>query len=310
MFEPAYMQALKDGSLQTKVQTARNLLSDCGVCPRDCHVNRLEGELGFCGIGETAVVSSANLHFGEESPLVGSGGSGTIFFTSCNLKCVFCQNYEISHLMEGRETDSSELARLMLELQGKGSHNINFVTPSHVVPQILDAVKEAAEEGLNLPLVYNTGGYDSVETLKLLDGVIDIYMPDLKFMDSGPSDLLMKAPDYPEVAKVAIKEMYRQVGDLEMDEHGVATRGLLIRHLVMPSDLANTRQAMRFLAQEISTNTYVNVMSQYRPCGRAMEFEEINRALTRQEYEEAIKTAEEEGITRLDKRVSLGMRLL
>jgi putative pyruvate formate lyase activating enzyme len=198
---------------------------------------------------------------------------------------------------------------MMLELQRIGCHNINFVTPSHVAPQILGAVKEAADKGLNLPLVYNTGGYDSEETLKLLDGVIDIYMPDLKFMDSRPSDLLMKASDYPEVVKNAIKEMHRQVGDLQINEQGVATRGLLIRHLVMPSDLANTREAMRFLANEISTNTYVNVMSQYRPCGRAMEHEEINRSLTRQEYAEAIQTAEEEGITRMDERVSLRVRL-
>ncbi len=309
MFEAAYVRSLRDGTLRLKVETARELLRDCCVCARECRVNRLEGELGFCGIGAKALVSSAHPHFGEESPLVGSRGSGTIFFTSCNLKCVFCQNYEISHLMEGQEVSAEALADLMLGLQRMGCHNINFVTPSHVVPQILEALLPAAEKGLKVPLVYNTGGYDSVETLKLLDGVVDIYMPDLKFMDSRPSELLMNAPDYPEVVKDAIKEMHRQVGDLQTNELGVATRGLLVRHLVMPQGLANTRAAMGFLAREISASTYVNVMSQYRPCGRAMEYSETNRSLNRDEYVEAIKIAEVEGITRLDERVSFRIRL-
>lgn len=310
MLEAAYIRALQDGSLSERVETAREMLRDCNVCPRDCRVNRLEGETGFCGIGEKAMVASAHPHYGEEAPLVGSGGSGTIFFTSCNLKCIFCQNFEISQLMEGQEVDRSGLANLMLDLQKIGCHNVNFVTPSHVVPQILDALHLAAEKGLKVPLVYNTGGYDSVETLRLLDGVVDIYMPDLKFMDSEVSKLLMNAPDYPDVVKAGIREMHRQVGDLELKERGVATRGLLVRHLVMPADLAGTREAMRFLAQEVSPNTYVNVMSQYRPCGRAFEDERIARSVTRQEYEAALKAAEEEGITRLDDRVPIRLRFL
>jgi putative pyruvate formate lyase activating enzyme len=308
MFEPAYISALKEGTLQEKIDRARARLRECNTCPRNCRVNRLERETGFCKIGEQAVISSANPHFGEEAPLVGSGGSGTIFMTSCNLRCVFCQNYEISHLMEGQEVDTDTLGGLMVGLQRLGCHNINLVTPSHVVPQILEAVKWAAEDGLRVPLVYNSGGYDSVETLRLLDGVVDIYMPDLKFMDSHMSKELMNAPDYPEVARAAIIEMHRQVGDLQINEKGIATRGLLVRHLVMPDDLAETRKAMRFLATEVSTNTYVNIMNQYRPCGRAHEYPKLDRSVTRDEYTRAIDEALEEGIERLDDRVSRRLR--
>jgi len=308
MFEPAYISALKEGKLQERIDLAKERLRECNICPRNCGVNRIEGETGFCKIGERAVISSAHPHFGEEAPLVGSGGSGTIFMTSCNLQCVFCQNYEISHLMEGQEVDTDALGGLIIGLQRLGCHNINFVTPSHVVPQILQAVKWAAEEGLRVPLVYNSGGYDSVETLKLLDGVFDIYMPDLKFMDSSASEELMNAPDYPEVAHAAIIEMHRQVGDLQINEKGLATRGLLVRHLVMPDDLADTRKAMRFLATEVSTNTYVNIMNQYRPCGRAHEYPQIDRSVSRNEYMDAINSALEEGIERLDDRVSRRLR--
>ena len=310
MFEPAYLSALKEGSLQEKIDQAREKLLECNICPRNCKVNRLQGETGFCKIGIRAVVSSANPHFGEEAPLVGSGGSGTIFMTSCNLKCVFCQNYEISHLMEGEEVDTPTFGGLMVGLQRLGCHNINFVTPSHVVPHILEAVKWAAEEGLRVPLVYNSGGYDSVETLRLLDGVIDIYMPDLKFMDARVSKELMNAPDYPEVACAAIVEMHRQVGDLQIDDKGIATRGLLVRHLVMPDDLAETRKAMRFLAAEVSTNTYVNIMNQYRPCGRAHEYPKLDKSVTRAEYMRAIDEARAEGIERLDDRIPFRLRSL
>jgi putative pyruvate formate lyase activating enzyme len=299
---------LNQGLFPGKVAAAVEKLKSCDVCPRGCGINRLEEETGFCGIGSKAVVSSWGAHFGEESCLVGSGGSGTIFFTSCNLKCVFCQNFEISHLMEGQEVSTRRLADIMLELQQEGCPNINFVTPSHLVPQIISAVFLAAESGLSVPLVYNTGGYDSIETLLLLDGVIDIYMPDIKFMDSEVSRRLMSAPDYPEVVKAAIKEMHRQVGDLQIDGSGVADRGLLVRHLVMPDDLAGTREAMRFIANEISRNTYVNIMDQYRPCGRAFEHPDINRAVTREEYATAIDVAIEEGITRLDNRVAARLR--
>jgi len=308
MFEPAYLKTVKEEKIQSKIDQAREILKECIICPRNCRVNRIEGEKGFCQVGARAVVSSANPHFGEESPLVGSGGSGTIFMTSCNLQCLFCQNYEISHLMEGQEMDTATLGGLMVGLQRLGCHNINFVTPSHVVPQILDAVKWAAESGLRVPLVYNSGGYDSVETLRLLDGVIDIYMPDLKFMDSQISQELMNAADYPDVARAAIIEMHRQVADLQIDEKGIATRGLLVRHLVMPDDMAGTREAMRFLAKEVSTNTYVNIMNQYRPCGRAYEHSKLDRSVSRVEYTRAIEAAREEGIERLDDRVSLRLR--
>jgi putative pyruvate formate lyase activating enzyme len=302
MFEPAYLRTLKDGTFADRVLQARDLLKDCGVCPRNCRVNRLAGETGFCEVGAAIMVSSANPHFGEEEPLTGTGGSGTVFLTSCNLKCLFCQNYEISNRMEGQELDTSAVGGLMLGLQRLGCHNINFVTPSHVVPQIMDAVYWAATNGLRVPLVYNTGGYDSVETLKLLDGIVDMYMPDLKFMDSTICRDLMDAPDYPEVACKAIVEMHRQVGDLEIDERGIAVRGLLVRHLVMPDDMAGTRQAMRFLATEVSRNTYVNIMNQYRPCGRAYDHPGIDRSVTREEYTRAVQIAREEGMERLDRR--------
>lgn len=292
-------------SLPEKMSKAGEILANCVICPRLCGINRLEGATGFCGSGSKAVVSSASPHFGEETPLVGTGGSGTIFFTSCNLKCIFCQNYEISHLMEGKPLDAQQLGRLMMALQRLGCGNINLVTPTHFVPQILEAVYFAVGEGLTVPLVYNTSAYDSVETLELLDGVIDIYMPDLKFMDSEISGRLMQAYDYPVVAKSAIREMHRQVGDLQIDAEGKAYRGLLVRHLVMPDDLSNTRDAMRFLAKEISPNTYVNIMNQYRPCGRAHLVPEINRSITRAEYTRALDIAEEEGIRRLDGRTRI-----
>jgi putative pyruvate formate lyase activating enzyme len=303
LFESAYIKTLRDGAFPGKIDRGREMLRECRVCPRSCGVDRLNGETGFCGVADLAVVCSASPHFGEESPLVGVRGSGTIFLTSCNLKCQFCQNYEISHLMEGAAVESADLGELMLELQDAGCHNINFVTPSHVAPQILEGVFHAAQRGLTVPLVYNTGGYDSLETLRLLDGVVDIYMPDLKFMDSGVSKELMNAADYPEAAKNAIREMHRQVGDLEIDDRGVATRGLLVRHLVLPGDLADTREAMRFLARDISPNTYVNVMDQYRPCGNAHRFSSIRRRITRDEYNKALEMAREEGVARLDDRV-------
>jgi putative pyruvate formate lyase activating enzyme len=310
MFEPAYLKALKEGTLADKVIRARKMLLDCHVCPRECAVNRLQGETGFCGIGAQAVVSSAHPHYGEEEPLVGNGGSGTIFFTSCNLKCTFCQNFEISHLMEGAAVDTRTLGSMMLSLQGRGCHNINFVTPSHVVPQVIEAVQWGAEQGLSVPLVYNTGSYDALETLALLDGIIDIYMPDLKFMDSAVTERVMNARDYPEIAKKAIREMHRQVGDLQVNRDGIATRGVLVRHLVMPRDLAGTKEAMRFLAREISTDTYVNIMNQYRPCGKAFQHEDLNTRVTQKEFIAALRAAEEEGITRLDQRTGFRLRFL
>ena len=304
MLQPAYINLYKTGKLLERIEKAQNLLKQCQICPRRCKVNRLENKVGVCKVGRLAKVSSYNPHFGEESPLVGMHGSGTIFITSCNLGCVFCQNYEISHQGEGFEVSSERFAQMMIELQNMGCHNINFVTPTHVVPQILEALLIAVREGLRIPLVYNTGGYDLVESLQLLEGVFDIYMPDFKFSDSEVAARLCKARDYPQVVMKAIKEMHRQVGDLVIDERGIAERGLIIRHLIMPNGLAGTRKVMQFLAQEISTNTYVNVMDQYRPCGLAHKYDDINRHISHEEFENALQMAREEGIHRLDSETS------
>lgn len=305
VFTPAYLGLYEKRTLGDRVSEARAILKSCRLCPRECEVDRISEEKGYCRTGAQAVVSSYSPHFGEEDPLVGVGGSGTIFFTHCNLLCLFCQNYEISHLGEGREVAPDRLAKIMLSLQDLGCHNINFVSPSHVVAQILEALPLAIAGGLRVPLVYNTGGYDSVATLKLLEGVFDMYMPDLKFMDGEVSEKFCQARDYPEKAKAAIQEMHRQVGDLVLNRNGIATRGLLVRHLVLPGGLAGTRESMRFLAREISPSTYVNVMAQYRPCGQALEHPPLNRGVTHAEYEEAVTMAREEGIRRLDQRSGL-----
>jgi putative pyruvate formate lyase activating enzyme len=302
VFTPSYIEAHRTGRLAGSIRQSYKILENCCLCPRECRVNRLEDGKGVCRTGRLAMVSSYSAHFGEEDPLVGTNGSGTIFITNCNLLCVFCQNWEISHLGEGREVSSKALAGMMLQLQGMGCHNINFVTPSHVVPQILDALQYAIEGGLNVPLVYNTGGYDAVETLKLLDGIFDIYMPDFKFWNPEAGRRYLKAPDYPEKAREAIREMHRQVGDLTLDEKGIATKGLLLRHLVMPGGLAGTREIMRFVSKEISRNTYVNIMDQYYPCGSAAKYPPLDHCITRDEYEEALNAAREEGISRLDRR--------
>jgi putative pyruvate formate lyase activating enzyme len=301
IFEPAYIKTFESGLLKEKIRKAYRLLSSCVLCPRRCKVNRLAGEKGICKTGRLALVGSYNAHFGEEDPLVGSWGSGTIFFTYCNLLCIFCQNFDISHEGYGQEVSDDQLAGIMLALQKRGCHNINFVTPSHVVPQILSAVAIAVPAGLAVPLVFNTGGYDSVATLKLIEGVFDIYMPDFKFWDSAVAERVCQAKDYPEVARKALIEMYRQVGDLKIDDSGIARRGLLIRHLVLPEGLAGTRGIMRFIARKVSTNSYVNVMSQYRPCGRAAEVEALNQHLNVKDYHWAVEAAKEEGITRLDR---------
>jgi putative pyruvate formate lyase activating enzyme len=300
--EASYLKTHKDSILQERIESALSVLENCRLCPRHCEVNRLEGELGFCRTGRKAVVSSYSPHFGEEDPLVGREGSGTIFMTHCNLGCVFCQNYEISHLSEGVQVSATDLAQIMLTLQRRGCHNINFVTPTHMVPQILEALPEAIEGGLKVPLVYNCGGYEEVDTLKLLDGIFDIYMPDFKFWDSEVAARFCSAPDYAEKASAALKEMHQQVGDLTLDQEGIAQRGLLVRHLVMPEGLAGTREIMRFLANEVSKDTYVNVMSQYRPCGEAHNFPELRRAITAGEFRDAVSMAREEGIHRLDER--------
>jgi len=301
-FEPAYFKLYQKRLLEARRDEALRRLRSCRLCPRGCAVNRLENEKGYCRTGFRIAVSSYSPHFGEEDPLVGSGGSGTIFFTHCNLYCVFCQNYEISHLGEGVEVSAEKLAQMMIELQKMGCHNINFVSPSHGVAQILQALPIAVARGLRIPLVYNTGGYDSLPTLQLLDGIFDIYMPDIKFMDPAVAEKYCQAGNYPEIVKEAIREMHRQVGDLVIDAQGVAQRGLLVRHLVLPEGQAGTREAMRFLAQEISPNTYVNIMAQYRPCGQAHRHPPLNRRISDEEYEEALRIAREEGIHRLDRR--------
>ena len=276
------------------------MLEECYVCPRQCGVNRLAGESGECHITTQAIVSSYGPHFGEEAPLVGRRGSGTIFFTYCNLHCVFCQNYTISQLGEGYAVDREELAGMMLSLQAKGCHNINLVSPTHVMPHILDSLELAVDMGLHLPIVYNSGGYDSVETLELLDGIIDIYMPDMKYSEEKTAEQLSGIENYPEVNKTAIKEMHRQVGDLQIDEQGVAQRGLLVRHLVLPNRLAGTKEVVRFLAQEVSTNTYLNIMDQYHPCHKAFDIPQLSRPITRQEFDEAVDLAHQQGLYRLD----------
>lgn len=300
-YTPAYIRTHQRGELAEKIRRAYEVLEDCTLCPRQCHVNRMEGETGICRTGKQMIISSYHPHFGEESPLVGHFGSGTIFVTYCSLMCCFCQNYDISHEGLGEPVSDGQAAAMMLDLQARGCHNINFVTPTHVVPQILSALEKAIDGGLHIPLVYNSGGYDRVETLELLEGVFDIYMPDFKFVDTEIARRTCDAPDYPEAAKAALKEMHRQAGDLVIDERGIAVRGLLVRHLVLPGDLAGTREAMRFIAREISPRTYVNIMSQYRPMGRAREIPELSRSLSAGQYRAAVAAAKEEGIVRFDR---------
>jgi len=301
-FEPVYLKTYRQGLFPAKIEKAYLMLEKCTICPRQCKVNRLQQELGFCRSGLLPEVSSYFPHFGEEKPLVGFHGSGTIFFTHCNLRCIFCQNYDISHLGQGSQISLEKLAQMMLELQKMGCHNINLVSPTHYVPQILKALLLAIEKGLTIPLVYNTGGYDSFSTLKLLEGVIDIYMPDFKYSQSQVAAQYSKAADYPQVAKLALKEMHRQVGDLVLDEEGIARRGLLVRHLVLPHNLAGTAKIIKFLASQISPNTYVNIMDQYHPCGQVEAGSPLARRITPQEYEQALAAAREAGLTRLDKR--------
>jgi len=296
----AYQGLYRSGELEERVERARAILNSCELCPRCCKANRLQGEAGMCRTASEVVVSSYGPHFGEEAPLVGLHGSGTIFFTHCNLRCMFCQNYPISQLGEGRVASKGELAKMMLSLQERGCHNINLVTPTHVVPQILEALEVAAGLGLSIPLVYNCGGYESMETLRLLDGIVDIYMPDMKYSDERNARRFSGVKDYPAVNRAAVKEMHRQVGDLQMDERGVAKRGLLVRHLVLPHGISGTEGVVRFIAEEVSRGTYLNVMAQYRPAHRAFKIPALSRALLRQEFAEAVNLAREHGLERLD----------
>ncbi|RME45077.1 MAG: radical SAM protein [Caldilineae bacterium] len=302
-FEPGYLALHRRGDLLRRAKEAVAGLRACRVCPRHCDVDRLAGKTATCKTGRYAQVSSYFPHLGEEDCLRGWRGSGTIFFSMCNLRCVFCQNFDISQAHEGAEVSPQELATMMLELQAMGCHNINFVTPEHVVPQMLEALVIAAEAGLRLPIVYNTSAYDSPESLRLLDGVVDIYMPDFKLWDSSLALRYLKAKDYPQAARAALKEMHRQVGVLKFDERGLAKRGVLVRHLVMPGLPEETRRILRFLAEELAPDTYVNVMAQYHPAGKvsAQKYPELNRPLYREEYREAVQYARRLGL-RLDER--------
>jgi Uncharacterized Fe-S protein PflX, homolog of pyruvate formate lyase activating proteins len=300
---PGYVRLSRSGELEERARRAHEMLRDCVVCPQECHVNRVEDETGFCRTGLLPRVSSYSPHFGEEPPLVGRNGSGTIFFSGCNMRCEFCQNFEVSQCGVGGAVPCEDLAAIMLHLQDRRCHNINLVSPSHVVPQILRAVALAALQGLSLPLVYNSGGYDSVDTLRLLDGVIDIYMPDAKYGRDDVALELSHAPDYTGRMRAALAEMHRQVGDLEVRD-GIAVRGMIIRHLVLPGNLANSEIVMKFIADEISRDSYVNIMAQYHPAWRAAEggrspvLAALQRPITAREYRYAIDCAKENGLSR------------
>jgi len=291
--------ALSPALIEAKASAAWELLKDCTVCPRLCHVDRTAGEKGFCRTLDRPFISSWGPHFGEERPITGTRGSGTIFFANCNLCCLYCQNWSISQKAEGTPVSTEKLADIMLELQDSGCHNINLVSPSHQVPMFLKALMAAIKKGLRVPIVYNTGGYDMVETLKLLEGVVDIYMPDFKYWDPETAGKLSGAPDYPERARAAFKEMHRQVGDLVM-ENNVALKGLLVRHLVLPGGLSGTAEVMRFIAREISKDAYVNIMDQYYPCYKAWSYPPMDRRITTLEYDEALNAAARAGIKRID----------
>ncbi|MDD1674652.1 MAG: radical SAM protein [Methanomicrobiales archaeon] len=300
---PSYRGLEQSGELAERVTTSMQLLTCCEVCPRQCRVDRTVRKIGYCGAGYLPAVSSYSPHFGEEPPLVGLYGSGTIFFAHCNMRCVYCQNFEISQCKAGREVSFDDLARMMLSLQDRGCHNINLVSPSHFLPQILNGIAIAAERGLDIPIVYNSGGYDSVETIRLLDGVVDIYMPDAKYGSNEVARALSDAPDYVDRMQEALREMQRQVGDL-VCKGRIAQRGMIIRHLVLPENLAGTDAVMRFIAEEISLDAYVNIMDQYRVTGPVLSnhsdplFERLRRPITREEYRHAIACARKYGLHR------------
>jgi putative pyruvate formate lyase activating enzyme len=290
-FTPSYLDLYEKGELNQRIQFLKEFLKECRLCPRECRVNRFNGEVGYCKAPSELMVSSVFPHFGEEAPLVGYHGSGTIFLTHCNLRCVFCQNDDISHQGRGERITSSEMAKVMVRLQELGCHNINFVTPTHYAPQIVASLPEAIEMGLRLPIVYNCSGYEAIEVIRILEDVVDIYMPDAKYMDERFSKQFSNAPDYPEVLKKVLKEMHRQVGDLKTNAKGVAERGLLIRHLVMPNGVSSSEMVFKFIAEEVSLHSYVNIMDQYRPEYRAHDHPEISRRITHKEYLDVVQMA-------------------
>jgi putative pyruvate formate lyase activating enzyme len=300
-WRPAYEKLEEEGKFARRIEEAYAIFESCHLCPRGCGVNRKKGDKGFCRAPLKPVVFGAHPHFGEEMPLVGHYGSGTIFFSNCNLRCIFCQNWPISIEGKGKEIEDEDLAKMMLSLQDIGCHNINVVTPTHVMPNILNATRIALKKGLRLPLVYNTSGYELLEIVRLLDGIVDIYMPDMKYMDSGPSAKYSSgASDYPEVTQRAIIEMNRQVGVLVTDANGIALRGLIIRHLVMPNRVAGTEKFVKWVAQTLPKSTYVNIMPQYRVEYKAYEYPKISRGITVQEFLESMDWAEQAGLTNLD----------
>lgn len=282
--------------LKERKDIAYSYLESCRLCPRMCGVNRLKGEKGICGVDARLWVSSYGPHYGEEPPLSGTNGSGTIFFTYCNLKCIYCQNYAISQLGDGEIVLEKDLANMMLYLERQGCHNINLVTPTHFVPQILSALVIAVEKGLSIPIVYNTSGYENLEILRLLEGIVDIYLPDMRYSSQEYAMKYSSAPRYPEINKLAVKEMFRQVGNLVLDKYGVARKGLIIRHLVMPGDISGTEEILRFIAEEISRDTYISLMAQYRPSYRAVDIPPLNRRITREEYKKALEIAKKLGL--------------
>lgn len=297
MSYPAYLDLYKRGVLQERAAVARERLASCTLCPLACRADRLHDEAGECRVGREAIVASYGPHFGEEDVLRGWRGSGTVFFSGCNLRCVYCQNYDISQLVSGAAVDAAQLAEIFLDVQREGCHNLNLVTPSHVVAQILAALALAVPRGLRLPIVYNTSGYDSVAALRLLDGVVDIYMPDVKYGDSAIGERYSGIPHYWEVVRPALREMHRQVGDLHI-ERGLAVRGLLIRHLALPGRLAGSQEVLRFIAEDISRDSWINLMDQYHPAYRAYDYPELARRITTGEYAEVVAYARSLGLHR------------
>jgi putative pyruvate formate lyase activating enzyme len=300
-FTPAYLKLERTGELRRRAAELKRIYRSCRLCPRECGVNRARWETGICRSTSRAKVYSSHPHFGEERPLVGHGGSGTIFFSHCSLLCVYCQNCEINHQGDGVNVTDEQLGRMMVDLQGQGCHNINLVSPTHFVPNIVGGLRTAIQKGLHLPLVYNCGGYESLDAIQLLDGIVDIYLADYKYADGKMAQKYSAGTvDYPERAAEAIREMHRQVGELVVDEHGIALRGLMIRHLVLPDNIAGTDKIVRWIARELTPATYINIMSQYRPDHRAFRFPAINRRVTSDEFDRAIGWALEAGLTRLD----------
>ncbi len=298
VINPSYISLFETGELERREKLAWKKMAKCCLCPHKCKADRLEGREGFCGTGKYAIVSSATPHHGEERPISGANGSGTIFFSRCNMACVFCQNWEISAGGSGRELKNEELAKIMLALQLEGCHNINLVSPSHIIPHFLSALLIAVENGLNIPVVYNSGGFDTVDSLKLMDGIVDIYMPDMKYGKSKTALRLSKIDDYVKINQASVLEMYRQVGNLKTNQAGIAYRGLLVRHLVMPGMLDETELVLKFLSEDVSKNTYINLMGQYRPCYNADQHPEINKALDIKMFFSAKELAEKYGLRR------------